>query len=102
MMDLSNRIRPLEVKLPVIYFDGANVEGNCGCGAWIRLYNMDYYHIVWNGGLGTKNKSQIIAAWNGIMVVYFQKLPYIHVYGDSKYAVDGICGRMSISFYDRS
>ena len=36
------------------------------------------------------------------MDAYFLKLPYIHVYGDSKYVVDGICGRISASINDGS
>ena len=35
--DCSIRMRPHDMEIPAIYFDGACAEGVMGCGAWIKL-----------------------------------------------------------------
>ena len=91
--DLSKRIWPDNIELPTLYFDGANKDGLCGCGAWIKLENKDRYHMFWNGGVGSNNKVEIMELWSGILISYHLNLPSIHIYGDSKYTIDGISGR---------
>jgi len=36
--------------LPTLYFDGACMEGEIGCEAWIKLSHREQIHIFWDGG----------------------------------------------------
>ena len=57
IMDCSIRIRPHEVAIPAVYFDGACMDGVMGCGTWIKISQRERVHIHWNDGHGTKNKA---------------------------------------------
>ena len=41
ILDGSRRIRPHEISLPALFFDGASADGVTSCGVWIKLPNMD-------------------------------------------------------------
>ena len=59
--DYSARIRPHQISIPAIYFDGASEDGMTGCGAWIKLSGSERYNICWCGGPRTNNKVDIMA-----------------------------------------
>ena len=39
--------------------------------------------------------------WSGILISYHLNLPSIHIYGDSKYTIDGISGRCRMQCSNR-
>ena len=43
--DASHRIRPREISIHALYFDGASAEGIIGCGAWIKISDRERIHI---------------------------------------------------------
>lgn len=94
--DLSIRIRAHCIQLPTVFFDGAQQEGVCGCGAWIQMEGGERYHIIWNGGPGTNNKAEIMALWSGLLVAHILMIPSIDIYGDSQIVIEGISGRASL------
>lgn len=90
--DLSLRLRPSPVVLPADYFDGAEQQGICGCGAWSKLDHKEQYHIFWNGGPDTNTKAEILALWSLLWVAYNLQLKTLHMYGDAKSVIDGVNG----------
>ena len=94
--DLSIRYRPHEVNIPALFFDGAQQEGVCGCGAWLKLDNGERYNISWNGGPGTNNKAELLALWSGLLVALHLMIPCINIYGDSQVVIGGISGRTTL------
>ena len=95
--DLSRRIRPHPISLPVIFFDGACLEGMMGYGAWIKISQAERFLICCNGGEGSNNKAKLMALWIGRMAAYNFSLDAVHIYGDSKIIIDGISGQSSFS-----
>lgn len=96
-MDGSHRIRPHEISIPAIFFDGACNEGITGCGAWIKLSRRERIHLHWNGGPGTNNKAEIMALWGGLLAAVNLNLTEVHIYGDSKLIIDCISGRQNMN-----
>lgn len=94
--DLSIRYRPHEVNIPALFFDGAQQEGVCGCGAWLKLENGERYNISWNGGPGTNSKAELLALWSGLLVALHLRIPCIDIYGDSQVVIGGISGRTTL------
>ena len=94
--DFCIRIRPHEVAIPSVYFDGACREGDMGCGSWIKLSQRERIHIHWNGGQGTNNKAEVIALWGGLRFAAYLQLQDIHVYGDSKIFIGWITNLASL------
>lgn len=94
--DLSTRIRPPCIQLPAIFFDGAQQDGVCGCGAWIQTEGDERYHIIWNGSPGTNNKAEVMALWSGLLVAHILQFPCVDIYGDSRIVIDGISGKASL------
>ena len=90
IQDLSFRLRPHEVNLPAVYFDGACMNGIMGCGTWIKISKRERVHIHFNAGMGTNNKAEIIALWGGLRFAIYLQLMDIHVYGDSRIAIGWI------------
>lgn len=43
--DLSMRMRPIEIKYPAGFFDGASQLSSCGCGAWMMFSPNCHYKI---------------------------------------------------------
>lgn len=66
IQDLSVRLRPHAVNLPAVYFDGACMNGNMGCGTWIKISQRERVHIHFNAGKGSNNKAEVIALWGGL------------------------------------
>ena len=50
IQDCSIRLRPHEVALPAVYFDGACMNGVMGCGTWIKISQRERVHIHFNAG----------------------------------------------------
>lgn len=61
--DCSVRLRPHDISIPAIFFDGASVDNSTGCGFWIKLSANERIHCYWNGGPGSNNKAELMALW---------------------------------------
>lgn len=93
VIDGSHRIRPHAIDIPAIFFDGAFVDGNIGCGVWIKLFDRERYHIFWNGGPGINNKAEIMALWGGLLAASNLQLQGVCIYGDSQLIIGWITNR---------
>ena len=89
-IDCSVRIRPHQISLPAIYFDGASDEGMIGCGVWIKVSGTERYNIFWNGGPGTNNKAEIMALWGGLLFAYDMQLQGVSIYEDSQLIINWV------------
>ena len=91
--DCSVRIRPHQISIPAIYFDGASAAGMTGCGAWIKLSGSERYNICWNGGPGTNNKAEIMALWGGLLIAHDLQIQGVSIYDDSQLIINWITNR---------
>lgn len=90
IIDGSRRIRPHDISLPAVYFDGAAADGSTGCGAWIKISGHDRYHISWNGGPGSNNKAEVMALWGALFVAFDLQILVANIFGDSKLVIGWI------------
>ena len=93
---MSYRLRPHCISIPALFFDGAQQNGICGCGAWLKLEGEERFHIIWNGGQGSNNKAEVMALWSGLLVAHHLGLPSIDIYGDSQLVIGSISGRTNL------
>lgn len=90
IVDGSHRIRPHEISIPTVFFDGACKDGIMGCGAWVKISGSERIHLHWNGGLGTNNKAEFMSIWGALVMVIKLRLTRPSFYGDSRLVVDCI------------
>ena len=90
--DVSRRIRPHNITVPAMFFDGAAANDTTGCGAWIKISDMERFHIHWNGGPGSNNKVEVMALWGGLFIAYDLQLQIAGIYGDSKLVIGWLSG----------
>ena len=91
--DLSARIRPHQISLPALYFDGASVDGMAGCGAWIKLTESERYHMYGCGGPGSNNKAEVMALWGGLHIAQDLQVQGVSIYGDSLLVINWITNK---------
>lgn len=53
LVDMSIRLRPVEIIYPASYFDSASQFSKCRCGAWLMLAPNCHFKIHWHGCFGT-------------------------------------------------
>lgn len=94
--DASHRLRPHEIALPALYFDGASAEGNIGCGAWIKISDRYRILIYWNGGPGSNNKAEIMALWGGLLIAIDYQIQVAGIYGDSQLVIGWMSNRFNM------
>lgn len=92
IVDGSHRIRPHEISIPSVFFDGACKDGIMGCGAWVKISGSERIHLHWNGGLGTNNKAEFMSIWGALVMVIKLRLTKPSFYGDSRLVVECIQG----------
>lgn len=93
---MSYRLRPHCISIPALFFDGAQQNGICSCGAWLKLEGEERFHIIWNRGQGSNNKAEVMALWSGLLVARHLGLPSIDIYGDSLLVIDGLSSRSNL------
>ena len=96
IIDCSIRNRPHVIEIPAIYFDGACVDGQMGCGAWIKLSQRERIHIHWNAGTGSNNKAELVALWGGLRLAVLLQLQEVHIYGDSQVVIGWVTRTMNM------
>lgn len=68
-----------------------------GCGAWIKISQVERIHICWNGGLGCNNLAELMALWCGLLASHNMGLNDVSIFGDSKIIIDAMVGKAVLS-----
>ena len=90
--DGSLRIRPHDISIPAVFFDGAAANDTTSCGAWIKISEKERFLIHWNGGTGSNNKAEIMALWGGLYIAFDLQIQVAGIYGDSKLVIGWLSG----------
>ena len=80
------------------FFDGASQEGGtkCGIGAILISPLLGRYNIMWNCGIGTNTRSEMLALWSILHFAWTLGIDAIQIAGDSKVIVEWFKGTIHL------
>ena len=80
------------------YFDGASQEGGtrCGVGAILISPILGRYNIMWNCGIVTNMRSELLALWSILHFARSLDIAAIQIAGDSKVIVEWFKGTIHL------
>ena len=80
------------------FFDGASQEGGtkCGIGAILISPLLGRYNIMWNCGIVTNMRSELLALWSILHFARSLDIAAIQIAGDSKVIVEWFKGTIHL------
>ena len=80
------------------FFDGASQEGGtkCGVGAILISPLLGRYNIMWNCGIGTNTRSEMLALWSILHFARTLGIDAIQIAGDSEVIVEWFKGSIHL------
>ena len=80
------------------YFDGASQDGGnkCGVEAILISPHLGRYNIIWNCGIGTNTRSDLLALWSILHFARSLGIDAIQIAGDSMVIVEWFKGTIHL------
>ena len=70
------------------FFDGAAADSTGGVGVCIWINEQHYFSIILGYGYNTNTRAELLALWALLYIAKDNRLPYLHVFGDSSVIIN--------------